>query len=90
MKSETKNVSSQGCGVPVRSKGTKFTIIAISGIFIATASYILRLAASLGKRGRQLAWDDATMGIVLLLAIPPAALAPLRMSDMITLRQTSD
>jgi hypothetical protein len=34
------------------------------------------MAASLGKRGRQIAWDDATMGMVVLLAIPPAVFAP--------------
>jgi hypothetical protein len=73
---ETKNVSERGCGVPIRNKGKKFLAIGIVGAAIAILSFVLRMAASLGKRGRQVAWDDATMGLVVLLAIPPAVFAP--------------
>jgi hypothetical protein len=73
---ETKNVSDRGCGLPVRNKGAKFLAIGTAGAVIAVVSFALRMAASLGKNGRQVAWDDATMGLVVLLAIPPAVFAP--------------
>jgi hypothetical protein len=69
-------VSEKGCGVPVRYKGNKFVVIGLAGAAVAVVSFILRMAASLGKRGRQVSWDDATMALVVALAIPPAALAP--------------
>lgn len=68
---ETKNVSSKGCGVPERYNGKKFIVGGITGCVIAVVSYILRMVASIGKRGRQVSWDDATMAVVLALAIPP-------------------
>lgn len=74
---ETKNVSSNACGVPVRNKGEKFLIIGIVGVVLAILAFILRMMASVGKRKRQMSWDDATMGIVVLLAIPPAVFAPI-------------
>jgi hypothetical protein len=74
--SETKNVTNKGCGVPDRNKGEKFVAIGIGGAVIAVVAYLLRMSASLGKKGRQVSWDDATMGIVVLLAIPPAVFAP--------------
>jgi hypothetical protein len=62
--------------VPIRNRGKKFLAIGIAGAAIAVVSFALRMSASIGKRGRQVAWDDATMGLVLLLAIPPAVFAP--------------
>lgn len=73
---ETKNVSNNGCGVPVRYKGDKFVIAGISGAALSVVAFALRMAASLGKSGRQVSWDDATMALVVLLAIPPAVFAP--------------
>jgi hypothetical protein len=73
---ETKNVTNKGCGVPDRNKGDKFVAIGIGGAVLAVVAYVLRMSASLGKKGRQVSWDDATMGIVVLLAIPPAVFAP--------------
>ncbi|KAJ4983425.1 CFEM domain-containing protein [Stagonosporopsis vannaccii] len=72
---QTKNVSSQGCGAPVRDRGHKFILIGMSGVAVAILAFVLRLGASLPKNGRQLAWDDATMGLVVALAIPPAVFA---------------
>ncbi|KAG9193505.1 choline dehydrogenase [Alternaria panax] len=69
---QTKNVSDQGCGVPVRYKGNAFLAGGYSGCILAIVAFILRMLASIGKNGRQVSWDDLTMGIVLLLAIPPA------------------
>ncbi|OJD31451.1 cfem domain-containing protein [Diplodia corticola] len=74
---QTKNVSSNGCGVPVRDNGSIFNVIGITGIIIAGIAYLLRMAASIGKGGRQVSWDDATMGLVVILAIPPAVFAPI-------------
>ncbi|EUC45108.1 hypothetical protein COCMIDRAFT_96449 [Bipolaris oryzae ATCC 44560] len=68
---QTKNVSSKGCGVPERYSGEKFVVGGIVGCAIAVVSFILRMAASIGKGGRQVSWDDATMAVVLALAIPP-------------------
>jgi hypothetical protein len=71
-------VSNNGCGVPVRNKGFSFIVIAIAGMAVALVAFVLRMAASLGRRGRQVSWDDATMFIVVLLAIPPTVFAPFR------------
>lgn len=68
---ETKNVSSKGCGVPERYNGKRFIVGGLVGCGIAIVSYVLRMAASIGKGGRQVSWDDATMAVVLALAIPP-------------------
>ena len=65
------------CGVPVRRKGDTFVYVAIAGAVLAVASFMLRMAASLGKRGRQVSWDDATMALVVALAIPPTVFAPI-------------
>ncbi|KAF2123897.1 hypothetical protein P153DRAFT_302951 [Dothidotthia symphoricarpi CBS 119687] len=74
---QTKNVNSQGCGEPVRYKGDQFIIIGITGIIFAVVAFALRMAASLGRDGRPLGWDDATMAVVVALAIPPAVFAPM-------------
>ncbi|KAL0256750.1 hypothetical protein SLS55_009147 [Diplodia seriata] len=76
-RTETKNVSSNGCGVPIRDNGSTFTVIGITGMVIAGIAYLLRMAASIGKGGRQISWDDATMGLVVILALPPAVFAPI-------------
>ncbi|KAF2853376.1 hypothetical protein T440DRAFT_418381 [Plenodomus tracheiphilus IPT5] len=73
---QTKNVSSNSCGVPVRYSGEKFIIIGTTGVIVSTLAYILRLCASMGKRGRKLSWDDLTMGVVVVLSIPPAVFIP--------------
>ncbi|KAH7070327.1 hypothetical protein BKA63DRAFT_75039 [Paraphoma chrysanthemicola] len=74
---QTKNISTTSCGVPsVRNTGDKFNAIAYAGIAAAVVSYLLRLAASIPKNGRQMSWDDATMGVVVVLCIPPAVFAP--------------
>jgi len=72
---ETKNVSNKGCGVPDRYKGDSFFAAAIVGCALALAAFVLRMAASIGKNGRLLSWDDLTMGVVLALAIPPTVFA---------------
>lgn len=73
---ETKNVSLKGCGVvQERDKGHKFIIAAVTGCAVAVLAFILRMMASIGKTGRPFAWDDATMGVVVLLAIPPTVFA---------------
>jgi len=46
--------------------------IGIAGAVVAILAFILRMAASIGKKGRQVSWDDLTMFIVVLIAIPPA------------------
>ncbi|KAF9699389.1 hypothetical protein EKO04_002689 [Ascochyta lentis] len=69
---QTKNISSNACGVPVRDRGKSFIVIGISGAAIAILAFFLRLGASLPTDGRQMSWDDATMAVVVLLAIPPA------------------
>lgn len=46
------------------------------GVALAVLSYILRMAAFL--HGRQMSWDDATMALVVCLAIPPAVFAFMR------------
>ena len=71
MATETKNVSSKGCGVPERYSGERFIVGGIVGCAIAIVSFVLRMAASIGRNGRQVSWDDATMAVVLALAIPP-------------------
>jgi hypothetical protein len=71
-------VSSKSCGVPIRNKGYSFIVIAVIGMALALVAFILRMAASLGKLGRQVSWDDATMFLVVLLAIPPTIFAPFR------------
>lgn len=76
----TKNVSSNGCGVPVRNNGQMFIALGIAGVVFAVLAFVLRMGASLGKGGRQVSWDDATMAIVVVLAIPPAVFAPIRKS----------
>jgi hypothetical protein len=58
--------------VPVRYKGGTFIAVGVAGAAIAVAAFILRMAASIGRNGRKVSWDDLTMFIVLLLAIPPA------------------
>ncbi|EFQ89000.1 hypothetical protein P3342_009549 [Pyrenophora teres f. teres] len=68
---QTKNVSNKGCGVPDRYKGDKFVAIGITGCAVAVTAFVLRMLASVGKKGRQVSWDDFTMGIVVLLNIPP-------------------
>ncbi|KAF4310829.1 hypothetical protein SLS57_009897 [Botryosphaeria dothidea] len=73
----TKNVSSNGCGVPVRNNGQIFIALGIAGVVFAVLAFVLRMGASLGKGGRQVSWDDATMAIVVVLAIPPAVFAPI-------------
>jgi hypothetical protein len=72
---ETKNVSGQGCGVPVRDRGASFFTIGVVGMAVAIIAYLLRLGASLPKKGRPISWDDATMGLVVAFAIPPAVFA---------------
>jgi hypothetical protein len=92
---ETKNVSNKGCGVPDRNKSRPFVIVAIAGAVVAVLSFILRMMASVGKGGRQVSWDDATMALVVLLAIPPTVFAPYRKfrapvtdrSSLLTIRQ---
>jgi hypothetical protein len=64
--------------VPIRYKGDNFVAIAIAGVVLAVVAFVLRMAASLGKHGRQVSWDDASMALVVLLAIPPAVFAPFR------------
>lgn len=76
----TKNVSLTACGAEVRNNGSIFEDIGITGIIIAFAAFVLRMLASIGKGGRQISWDDATMAVVVLLAIPPAVFAPMRKS----------
>lgn len=73
---ETKNVSNKGCGVPDRYNGDSFMAAAILGIALAVVAFILRMAASIGKNGRKLSWDDATMAVVVALAVPPTVFAP--------------
>ena len=75
---ETQGVISKACGVPVRNKGGTFLALAIAGVVFAVVAFILRIAASLGRHGRRLWWDDASMAVVVALAIPPAVLAPFR------------
>ncbi len=58
--------------MPVRYKGGTFIAVGVAGAAIAVAAFILRMAASIGSNGRKVSWDDLTMFIVLLLAIPPA------------------
>ena len=58
--------------MPVRYKGDTFVPVGIVGCALAIVAFVLRMAASIGKNGRQVSWDDLTMGIVVLLAIPPA------------------
>ncbi|KAF1933714.1 CFEM domain-containing protein [Didymella exigua CBS 183.55] len=72
---QTKNVSSRGCGVPVRDRGRDFVVIGLCGVVVAMLAFVMRLGASLLKNGRQMSWDDATMGIVVALSIPPAVFA---------------
>jgi hypothetical protein len=62
--------------VPDRNKSRSFVIVAIVGAVVAVMSFILRMMASVGKGGRQVSWDDATMALVVLLAIPPTVFAP--------------
>lgn len=50
----------------------------IIGCALAVAAFILRMAASIGKQGRKVSWDDATMAVVLALAIPPTVFAHYR------------
>lgn len=50
-------------------------VIGISGAVVSVLAFLLRLSASLPKNGRQMSWDDATMAIVVGLAIPPAVFA---------------
>jgi hypothetical protein len=45
------------------------------GITVAILAFFLRLGASLLKNGRTMSWDDATMGMVVALSIPPAVFA---------------
>jgi hypothetical protein len=61
--------------VPDRNKGRQFVIVAVVGAVVAVLSFILRMMASVGKGGRQVSWDDATMALVVLLAIPPTVFA---------------
>lgn len=68
---ETKHVSSTSCGAPVRHSHKKFIVLGVAGAVMAVLAFVLRLCASMGKRGRTLSWDDLTMGIVVGLAIPP-------------------
>jgi hypothetical protein len=77
---ETKNVSLKGCGVPERNIGHKFVIVAVVGCVLAVLAFILRMMAYVGKGGRQLSWDDATMAVVVALAIPPTIFAFYRKS----------
>lgn len=74
---QTKNVTSGACGVPIRQKGDSFVYVGIAGAAVAVVAFMLRMAASLGKMGRQVSWDDATMALVVVLAIPPAVFAPI-------------
>lgn len=53
-------------------------MIGVSGVVVAILAFLLRLGASLPKNGRQMSWDDATMGVVVGLAIPPAVFAGFR------------
>ncbi|KAF1846063.1 uncharacterized protein K460DRAFT_431062 [Cucurbitaria berberidis CBS 394.84] len=73
---QTKNVSSKSCGVPIRNNSKKFIVLGTAGAIVAIVAFILRLLASLGKRGRKLSWDDLTMGLVVALSIPPAVFIP--------------
>ncbi|KAK8190391.1 uncharacterized protein BKA78DRAFT_252685 [Phyllosticta capitalensis] len=73
----TKNVSLTACGAEVRDISSSFTAIGITGMVIAFLAFLLRMAASLGKTGRQVSWDDWTMLLLVILAIPPAVFAPI-------------
>ncbi|KAI8933501.1 hypothetical protein NX059_009238 [Plenodomus lindquistii] len=73
---QTKHVSSKSCGAPVRYSGDKFIIVGTTGGIVAIVIYLLRLCASIGKRGRKLSWDDLTMGVVVVLSVPPAVFIP--------------
>lgn len=73
-------MTSNACGAPTRQKGDSFVYVAIAGAVLAVVAFMLRMAASLGKRGRQVSWDDATMALVVALAIPPTVFAPIRTS----------
>ncbi|EOD49529.1 putative cfem domain-containing protein [Neofusicoccum parvum] len=77
----TKNVSLTACGAEVRDNGEVFNIIGITGMILAFIAFVMRMAASLGKGGRQVSWDDATMALVVVLAIPPAVFAPVLVSN---------
>ncbi|KAF2824765.1 hypothetical protein CC86DRAFT_296370 [Ophiobolus disseminans] len=73
---QTQNITKRGCGVPIRYKGDVFLALGIAGVVFAVLAFVLRIAASLGKNGRRLWWDDASMAVVVVLAIPPAVFAP--------------
>lgn len=64
--------------MPVRDNSSVFLALGIAGVIFAVLAFVLRMAASLGKGGRQVSWDDATMAVVVVLAIPPAVFAPVR------------
>lgn len=67
-----KHISDKGCGRPERYHADPFIYLGTVGAVAAVVVYLLRLCASIGKRGRALSWDDLTMGIVTACAIPPA------------------
>ncbi|KAJ8117815.1 hypothetical protein OPT61_g1079 [Boeremia exigua] len=69
---QVKNISSSGCNVPTRDRSQSFVIIGVSGVSVAILAFLFRLGASLPKNGRQMSWDDATMAVVVALAVPPA------------------
>ncbi|KAK7535354.1 uncharacterized protein J3D65DRAFT_592362 [Phyllosticta citribraziliensis] len=74
---QTKNVSLTACGAEVRDQSSTFTAIGIVGMVVAFLAFLLRMAASLGKTGRAVSWDDWTMLLLVILAIPPAVFAPI-------------
>lgn len=72
-----------------RFKGDKFVAVGVGGAVLAVVAFLLRMTASLGKHGRRVSWDDATMAVVVLLAIPPAVFAPFRRFHPESLKQFS-
>ena len=48
------------------------------GMIFAILSFVFRMAAC--TKGRSISWDDATMGLVVLLAIPPGVFGFMRKS----------
>ncbi|KAK8152882.1 hypothetical protein BKA80DRAFT_227481 [Phyllosticta citrichinensis] len=74
---QTKNVSLTACGAEVRDQSSTFSTIGIVGMVVAFLAFLLRMAASIGKTGRAVSWDDWTMLLLVILAIPPAVFAPI-------------
>ncbi|KAK6071108.1 CFEM domain-containing protein [Seiridium cupressi] len=65
------------CGVEVRDDSATPLLVGVIGGAIALVVFVMRMCASLPRNGRMLGWDDWTMCVAVILAVPPTVFSVL-------------